>query len=380
MIVIILTTILVYSGLNFYIGKRLWDTLLSNIGFLNIKLYWTVFFIIIFSYFIYSALSRYIKNDFVIIKIFNFIGSYWFAVMAYGLIILTFVDIIRFINNKLNIVKLNHINSGYFTVVVIAFIVFLMVYGTINAKNIQLVEYSSYLKNNKNLSKDYNIVLISDIHIGSFITKKQIRESIEMINKENPDIVIIAGDIVDNNIEPFEENGMDEEFKKIKSKFGVYGVLGNHDNFGSDVEKTIKTFKKSNINMLIDDSIIINDEINIIGRNDKSISRNGNGRTDLKSLLKSFDNNKVNILVDHQPIEYDNAKSNNIDLILSGHTHAGQFFPVGIITKRIFKNHWGQKSFSNMDSIVSCGLGTWGPPIRVLTKSEIVSIKFKKSE
>ncbi|MEN8904745.1 MAG: metallophosphoesterase, partial [Clostridiales bacterium] len=380
-IVILVITILLYSGINFYIGKRLWDGFVSNLNFVNFKIYWIIFFTIVFSYFIYAIISRLFKDVSILNRVFGFIGSYWMSIMVYSLLILLVIDILRLVNYKLKIIDINEIfttgNLMIFSGLIIVFILGLMIYGTINAKNISISEYNSIVTQNKSLSQNYNIVVISDIHIGSFISKKQVIESVNIINDLKPDIVIIAGDIVDDNIEPFENLGMDVEFKKIKSKYGVFGVLGNHDNFGKDVNKTIKVFKKSNINMLIDDRTQINNEINIIGRNDTSMTRAENlKRASLDKLTDDIDKSKYTILVDHQPVEIESADKNKVDLMISGHTHAGQFFPIGFITKRIFFNDWGQKRLNNVDVIVSCGLGTWGPPIRIGTKSEIVNIQI----
>ena len=133
--------------------------------------------------------------------------------------------------------------------------------------------------------------------------------------------------------------------------------------------------------MLIDEVDIINNEINIIGRNDTSMVTSTNSmRKDLPSLIKNLNMSKFTILADHQPKEIDTAQNNNIDLMVSGHTHAGQFFPIGIITNLIYKNHWGHKIFNHTNSIVSCGFGTWGPPIRIGTHSEIVKIHLRNSE
>ncbi|MEH7388549.1 metallophosphoesterase, partial [Bacillus sp. JJ1521] len=117
--------------------------------------------------------------------------------------------------------------------------------------------------------------------------------------------------------------------------------------------------------------------IYIIGRNDET----DKNRVEIRNLVSSLDSSKPLIMLDHQPNELDAAEANEIDLILSGHTHRGQVFPGNLITGMLYENDYGILKKGDLHSIVSSGFGTWGPPLRLGTRSEVVliNVEFKKA-
>ncbi len=122
----------------------------------------------------------------------------------------------------------------------------------------------------------------------------------------------------------------------------------------------------------------INDEFYLIGREDREIDRfSSKHRLKLEDILKNTRNDLPKILLDHTPFKLEEAAENNIDLQLSGHTHHGQFFPGNLITKMIYEVSWGYLKKNQTHYYVSCGVGTWGPPVRIGSVSEIVNIKIK---
>ena len=156
---------------------------------------------------------------------------------------------------------------------------------------------------------------------------------------------------------------------------------GNHDEMGRSVEEIVKTFKASGINVLRDKAILINNSFYVIGRDDISQeSQTKIKRKDLSDIIKDLDKSRPLILMDHQPRDFADTQKNGIDLQVSGHTHRGQLFPANLITNLIFEIDYGYLQKDNSNFIVSSGYGTWGPPIRIGSRSEIVEIDidFKK--
>ena len=226
-------------------------------------------------------------------------------------------------------------------------------------------------------NKELNIVMISDIHMGDIIGYKEIEEISQKINNLKPDVILISGDVFDGDYYAVEDiEKIENEFKNLKSKYGIYAVLGNHD-AGSSYDKMVEFFKNADIKLLQDEFMEIEDEFTIVGRKEISpIGEQGNKRKDINSVLENMDTNKPIIMLDHQPSNINEAVDNNIDILFCGHTHKGQLFPGNLITNNIFLNDYGYLKVKNTNVIVSSGVGTWGPRMRIGSKSEIVNIKF----
>ncbi len=169
--------------------------------------------------------------------------------------------------------------------------------------------------------------------------------------------------------------------KNVKTKNGVYIVFGNHDlnTYGGNNHYTTSQFihelKKNNINILEDETILINDKFYIIGRKDKTVVN----RLGINELINGVDKDKLMIVLDHQPVDYDENEESGIDLVLSGHTHGGQMLPIKYFAEAISTNEmtYGIKKLNNTHFIVSSGMSGWGIPLKTGTVSEYVHITIK---
>ena len=226
--------------------------------------------------------------------------------------------------------------------------------------------------------KDLEIVLISDLHLGYINNNRKLEKAVKKINQQSPDIVFIAGDLFDGNFLAVQSHDDAKELlNSIKTKYGTFLCWGNHDagnSFGR-----MKQFIKSTDIILIEDNVInIENKFIIAGRKDSyPIDFQGEMRvSDFKELDKVNKELPI-IVIDHQPsnlMEY----VNKADLVLSGHTHKGQVFPFNLITKHLFIVDYGHyKSDSGLQSIVTSGLGTWGPPMRIGSDNEIAKIAVR---
>lgn len=219
------------------------------------------------------------------------------------------------------------------------------------------------------------IVAISDLHLGYGIGKNEFESWVEKINKENPDIVLIAGDIVDSSVRPLDDQNIAESFKKIKAPLGIYSCVGNHE-FLSDLRKSSDFIKRSGVKLLRDEAILVDSSFYIVGRDDKSNKR----RKQLNTIVDSLDKSKPIVLLDHQPFHLEEAEKNNIDLQLSGHTHKGQVWPISMMTNAMYEIDHGYLKKGNTHIYVSSGIGIWGGKFRIGTQSEYVVITLKGKE
>lgn len=247
-----------------------------------------------------------------------------------------------------------------------------MAFGYVNFKHPKIVQLEIQ-SSKQQQNKEINIVALSDLHLGAQIDKSQLKSYVQLINSLQPDLVLIAGDIIDRIVNHVVSQKMEEEFQQINSKYGVYAVFGNHEYYGEGIDKVADFYKKATINLLQDTAVLVQDDFYLIGRDDRTNKK----RLDLEQIIQNIDTEKPTILLDHQPINTDEAMKNKIDLQLSGHTHNGQFFPVNWIVKKMYENGYGYSQKENTHIYVTSGLGIWGPLYRIGTQSEVVQIKFK---
>ncbi|MWP46066.1 metallophosphoesterase [Gilliamella sp. Pas-s27] len=226
------------------------------------------------------------------------------------------------------------------------------------------------------------IVQLSDIHINELTSTEFIQQMIDKVNQLNADFIVITGDTLDKRLAPFIEHGFDKQLQQLKSKYGTYVIFGNHEYLNTRKqnnreEDIIHAFKQANMKVLKDDIVYLDDVgITLIGRDDFSSVLYDVKRATLDELMMFANTSAPIILLDHQPKDLTEPEKLGVDLMISGHTHAGQIFPINFIEKLIYKNAYGlyQNEEQHFTSIVSSGYGFWGPPIRLMTRSEIVVI------
>ena len=249
-------------------------------------------------------------------------------------------------------------------------IVILIIYGIINASNPRVKKFTIKSNALRNLWSDKKIILFSDAHLGIVRGAKFMKKVVELINKQNPDIVFIAGDIIDGPVFDYEK-GL-TSLRDLKPGLGIYYTPGNHEEYNSQPEKFYPIIK-SVTNTLIDEKLIVNGT-QIIGLDYKTET----GAETRERLYKSgYDKNLPSITLLHDPKHTKVLADENVSLILSGHTHSGQFFPISLIVKSIYgKLAYGVNNFGNSNSITTCGVGTAMTPIRIGTNPEIVVIEI----
>ena len=252
-------------------------------------------------------------------------------------------------------------------------------YGRYNIFHVKRTDYT--LQTQKNI-KAYRLVMLSDLHYGVSMNDRQLHKVADGISREKPDIVVLDGDIVDENTTTNQMKSAFHILGGIDSKYGIYYVYGNHDknnysqkpNYTSN--KLAETIKGDGIHVLEDDTAVINGEVALIGRADRG---DGNkNRQTISELTSKLDRKQEWIVLDHQPSDYENVKKAGCDIILSGHTHAGQIWPAGLLASLFHFDelNYGSVRQSNFNAVVTSGIAGWGYPIRTEGHSEYVVLNI----
>ncbi|MNI67483.1 putative metallophosphoesterase [compost metagenome] len=181
--------------------------------------------------------------------------------------------------------------------------------------------------------------------------------------------------MLDDSIEPFIRNRMSEQMKQLKARYGVYAVLGNHEYYGGSIPEYTRVMADIGIKVL-QDEVVETAGVYIVGRKDKTAEAMEGGRMSVSALLEGLDHSRPVIMMDHQPTGFGIAAEAGVDVLLSGHTHRGQIAPNHWITKRLFELDWGYLLKEKLHVIVSSGYGTWGPPIRLASRSELIKLEI----
>jgi predicted MPP superfamily phosphohydrolase len=362
--------ITLYAALNYYIGLRGSQLLVTRLGLLNIKVYLLLFALLVLSSIIGAIgqkfLPAFLRNTL------SQLGFYWIAAMVYFFLFIVLIDLVRILDSPVSLlrpIRNNPVFVSTLGILIILFVTGLLTYGTWHARNIKIVSYSIHIAKQAGSIKRLHIVMISDLHLSDIGEQRQ-QNIINMVNLLNPDLVVVPGDIV-----PLENSWQMILLRKIQSKYGVYASLGNHDYYSGDMARRIQWLHQAGIKVLRDSGVEVAGSFYLIGRDDKSYEMiSGKKRCKVENLAAGVNRAKPLILLDHQPVDLKAAKDAGIDLQLSGHTHKGQFFPFNLITKRVFQIDYGYLKMGTLQVIVSSGAGTWGPPIRIGSCSEVVSI------
>jgi uncharacterized protein len=371
----------VYTALNYYIFIRGWQAL-NSLPALK-PFYAVAFFIVAYGYVLAKLLYKYISPF--IYDIILAIGAVWFAFLVYFILLLLGLDIIRLAESFFHfspkaIYQDYELTKKITALVIILIATIIVVAGNINKRNIKITSLDlSIPKGSSNLN-ELNIVMASDLHLSPLDGENHLKHIVEKINSLNPDIILFAGDVVDDKAEVLIDRKIGESFKRLKSKYGIYAITGNHE-FINGVEPCIKYMENYGFEVLRDEYALVDSNFYIIGREDGAISQfTDKHRKSLEDIITSVNNNYPMILLDHTPVRLEQAEKNGIDLQLSGHTHHGQMWPGNIITNMIYEVSRGYKKKGSTQYYVSSGAGTWGPPVRIGSSSEIVNIKIKFTE
>ena len=218
----------------------------------------------------------------------------------------------------------------------------------------------------KPLAEPLRIALVSDTHLGRWFGNRQIDRLITLVDTEQPDTVVLAGDIMNDDTVYYDKTNMHERLSKLTAPLGVYATLGNHDYFGYQ-RQIAAAAKNAGITVLDNQSVLLNDAVWLIGRSDDSDLM----RLSAQDLVAQVDTDKPVLFLEHRPSAIDEISALPIDLHLSGHTHGGQIFPLTMLLKWFAPLAYGTKITDDTTFLVTSGYGFGAVPFRLGTRSEI---------
>ncbi|MEK3793726.1 metallophosphoesterase [Paenibacillus sp. FSL R7-0204] len=364
--------VLVLGLVNVYIGWHLSVLLQAWLPGINTAAYWTVFLVISFSYMIGRVpLPQALRP---LGRLFKVIGSYYLACMEFAVIMLPLTDLLY------GVLALAGANLSAFvteagTTLLVLLAVFL-IWGSRNAWSTVVRTHRLKVEKSIGTSVPLTVAVASDLHLGNIVGNRHLRRMVREMNAMNPDIILLAGDVLDDSIEPFLRNGMEQQLKQLKARYGVYAVLGNHEYYGGSIAQYTEVMHSVGIQVL-QDEVVETSGVYVVGRKDKTAeAMEAGGRLSVEALLEGLDRSKPILMMDHQPTGFGIASEAGVDVLLSGHTHRGQIAPNHWITRRLFELDWGYLLKNKLHVIVSSGYGTWGPPIRLASRSELIKLEL----
>lgn len=393
-----IAVIIIYLGLNYFIWKRTMSWFHNIHSRLRVK--WFTILITIFHVLLATApVTCYLFKDIFMKAAAKYISNVWIGIFIYALIFMAASSLITLILKMAKKVGKSEPGWRRFVVIRGAIVAVLIIgfstYGMFHVGNIKTSVYNVSVDKTCAAGKNLKIVLVADMHMGYSIGEKQIAKMAEKINAQNPDLVCIAGDIFDNDYSALQNpEQLESIYRSIKSKYGVYACYGNHDVEedlvgGFTVPSKDPTYneddmyqflKNANIKLLEDKTQLVADAFYVVGRRDYTKPGTTDGtRASVEALMNDLDQSKPVFVLDHQPKDLQEMADAGVDIDLSGHTHNGQIFPGNLIIELFWENACGYLKKDKMHSVVTSGVGVWGPAMRVGTDSEIavVNVTFK---
>lgn len=367
---------LIYFSVNIYIYSRGLQSVALLPGFK--RGYIITFWIIVSSFIIGEVLEH--THPSIISEWIYRVGAFWLAYMLYLFLVIFVIDIIRFFDYFFHFLPpvsaMQRLTAG---IIVLASVSVLVIAGHWNALSTRVREINLTIPKNVKGDPRMKVLMVSDIHLGALIGDNMERKMIGIIKNQNPDLVLLCGDMVDGDIGEVLRKNLGRHIQEIKTPMGVYAIPGNHEYIGG-IQKTLPYLKSININVLRDQIIVLSNGVQLVGRDDRDSQRMGDGgRKSLPELMKGVDKSYPVIVLNHQPFNLGEAEQQGVDLHLSGHTHNGQLWPLNYMTEAIFEISWGFLKKGNSNFYVSSGFGTWGPPVRIGNTPEVVvfNLTFK---
>lgn len=299
------------------------------------------------------------------------IGSIWMVFQFYGFWCILIIDLCRWLLPVQALSDPARVVIGIGVLLCISMLTFL---GYRNAHYFQVTSYQVALPASQAIKREWRIVMASDLHIGTLNDSVVTAKMVSAINAQKPDIILLAGDLADGDLTPIIANESDKELLKLSAPHGVWACTGNHEFIGGG-EAVIRHIAKYNVRFLRDEWVTIGDSFVLAGREDRiKYAFTGIHRKPLAQILETKPSGLPVVLMDHTPSKVQEAVNAGVGLQLSGHTHKGQIWPFEWFVRPTVDLLYGYRKFKTLQLIVSSGLGTWGPPVRIGTRSEIVVI------
>jgi len=368
----------VYGLVNYYIFIRGWEAIPPGSP---LRIWYLVLFLFLALAFIAGRFLERVWYSFVS-ETLVWVGSFWLAAMLYFFLAVCALDLIRVVNHFFPFLgalftadyALLKLRTAWTVLAVVALVIFA---GRLNALSVRVRTIELSIAKKPLGVDSLSVVSASDIHLGSIIGRSRLRKIVDQVNALKPDLILLPGDIVDEDLGPVIRENLGEMLRSLKARLGVYAVTGNHEYIGG-AEEAVAYLRDHGITVLRDSVAKIDSGLYVIGREDRSSTQfGGKKRKALAEIMSQVDRSCVLLLMDHQPFHLEEGEKEGIDVQLSGHTHHGQLWPLNYITEAVYELSWGYVRKGSTHVVVSSGVGTWGPPVRTGNRPEIVLLKLR---
>lgn len=307
-------------------------------------------------------------------RVIDWISGYLLPFYLYVFLLVLLLDILLLINHFLKVIPAERLKSGKYRKtglpVIISISTLIVIAGIINFRTIRTSEYNISIPAKSSGLKELKIAFVADFHLDSKTSIRFVKRFKRKIDEIKPDLMVFGGDLVEGDRGDGSVVPVAREIAEIVTKYGVYGVLGNHEYYYGQEKGNFYT--EAGIKMLADTAEILDRSFTLAGRKDSHFS----GRKSLDEVLRLCTDSLPVILVDHRPTEIPEVSRSRADIQLSGHTHNGQMFPINLITGSVYPLSWGYRKIGNTHFFVTSGIRLWGPPVRTTGKSEIMVINI----
>jgi len=369
-----------YSLINFYIGCRAWRVfpfkkIVGRKGFI------LLFGFVALAFFLGRFLAE--RSPSWISTAFLGVGVFWLGAMVHLFLLILLVDALRILNHFFPFFPAGMVSHRETVKNVTAGVIFFVVmttqiFGFFHARHTKIIHLNqdTTQQNPSSLNlPPITLVFVSDIHLGSIGRKDSLRKMVDEVNNLKPDVLVLGGDIFDGRTKEVDTERWGNLLESLHAPLGVFAVVGNHEYYAG-VDQSIALLQQHGVTVLRDQSVTVENRFTLVGADDKSLKwDSGETPKPFKDLLLNSDKNLPIVLVCHNPDRVQEAVAVGVDLFLAGHTHQGQIWPIGLINELIYDVSHGHRLFGPTTVYVSSGYGTWGPPVRVGTNSEIVKIR-----
>jgi predicted MPP superfamily phosphohydrolase len=310
------------------------------------------------------------------------VGTFHLAVMLYGLLTVLSIDIVRLANAFVPFIPKRWFEAEARTGPLVfaaaaGAVALVLIYGAWNASRLRTVDLEVHLPRRSGTVERLTLVAASDLHLGALVGPRRLERVVGRMNELGPDVVVFAGDIVDESVTPEIEGKLGGIMRRLHPPLGLYAALGNHE-FYSGLAANVACLRACGVTVLEDEAAVVAGAFRLVGRRDRSSLAVQEVRLSVPGILaKSGVTSDLPVVVlDHQPTHLEEAVEAGVDLQISGHTHDGQMFPIGLINRLIYELNWGYLRKGRTQFYVTSGAGTWGPPVRIGSRAEIVRFRL----
>lgn len=367
----------VWGLVNFYIARRGAQALATAPGARRVFL--IVYIVAALLFPVGRILMSFVQGR--LVSVLVGIGTYHMAVMLYGFMAVLAVDAVRLANAFVPFLPGSLAAEGAKTGPVLfaavgGAVLLTVAAGVWNATRLRIVDLDLELPRLAGAVDRLTIAAASDLHLGALVGPSRLERVVERMNALEPDVVLFAGDIVDETVTEADEARLSAIMRRLRAPLGLYACPGNHEYY-SGLERNAACLRACGVTVLQDEAVAVDRAFTLVGRRDAGSLGRGEKRLSIGAILSAsgLPADLPVVVLDHQPLHLEEAEQAGAALQISGHTHDGQMFPIGVINSLIYELNWGYKRKDGTQYYVTSGAGTWGPPLRLGSRAEIVRIR-----